>query len=191
MDAYRVPPGEPIARLDGASVLVRRGVPLPRLCVLCGGRKKLNDRAMSFEETGGGMAGPVWLVVAVVLVRALHRELSRDVVPPAPLEYSCCTPCELRARDASQLGRGLLIAAGVGVLGAATAGFNDAPVLGVGILLVTIVGVWLAHRKLMKGRRLSARVRGTEVALKGIHGDMVQALLLVRLAPADADVPAA
>lgn len=187
---YRVPPGEPTARLEGASVLVPLGLPLPRLCVLCGGRKKLNDRAMSFQDASGGIVvGPIWLVAAAVLLRAVHSELERDVVLPPPLEYSCCTPCELRARDARQLGGGLLVGAGVGALGAATAGFNGAPFLGVGILLATIAAVCFTHRKFIRGRIFSARLEGKEVALTGVHGDAVQALLVARLAATDADVP--
>jgi len=190
VDAYRVPSGEPIARLEGASVVVPLGLPLPRLCVLCGGQKKLNDRAMSLQEASGGfVVGPIWLVAAAVLLRAVHNELERKVVPPGPLEYSCCTPCELRARDARQLGSGLWVGAGVGALGAATAGFNGAPFLGVGILLATSAGVWFAYRRFIRGRSFSVRLQGKEVVLTGVHGDAVQSLLVSRLAPTDADVP--
>jgi hypothetical protein len=186
-DAYRVQPGEAVGRLDGSSVVVRVGAPLPRVCVLCGGRKKLNDRELRFDQSSGGMvAGPIWLVAAVVVLREVHRELEKDVPPPAPLHYSACTPCELRARDARQLQPAIMIGGGVGVLGAMTAGLNGAPILGVLLLLVSAAGAWLAYQTLISGRRFSASLRDDGVALRGIHGDAVQALLAVRLPGTDA-----
>jgi len=186
-DPYRAPPGESMARLDGDFVVIRDGVALPRLCVLCGGRKKLNDRQVRFDEPSGGMTvGPVWLLAAVALLRVVHRELEKSTPARLPLQYTCCSPCERRARDAEQLHAPLGIAGLVGALGAATAGFNGAPVLGVGILFITVVAVWVAYRKLVRGRNFSVRRRLDGVALGGIHGDAVQALLALRI---DAQAP--
>jgi hypothetical protein len=182
LDAYRALPGEAVARLDGSSVIVRLGTPLPRLCVLCGGRKKLNDRELRLDEPSGHMmGGPFWLIAIVAVLREVHRELEKDVPPPAPLQYSCCTPCELRARDARQLQPAVIIGALVGLLGATTAGLNGAPVLGVSLVLITLVASWLGYRKLVRGRQFSARLRKDGVALRGIHGNAIQALLTVRL----------
>ena len=180
-DAYRTAPGEALALLDGKDLVVRPGAALPRVCLLCGKRKKLNDRELRFENRGGGLVvGPVWLVLAVTIIGALHREVTKDVPVPPPLAYTCCTPCERRATDARQLTPAIWLGFGILVLGAATAGFNGAPILGVAILVIAAVGAWLAHRTFLRGRSFSARLRENGVALRGIHGDAAQAMLVTR-----------
>jgi hypothetical protein len=127
----------------------------------------------------------------LAFAKAIRDELNKDAPVPPPLAYSCCSACERRAKDAGQLAPAIWIGFGIGVLGAATAGFNGAPALGVAILMVACAGAWLAHRKLLS-RNFSARLREGGVALSGIHPDAAQALLAVRIvAPAGERVPVA
>jgi len=139
------------------------------------------QRALRFEHPRGTvMVGPVWLVLAAVVLSALARQADRAKPLHAPMPYWVCKPCELRARDSRQLRPAVVIGAAVGVLGAATAGFNGFPALGVGILVTSLAGGWWLYRRFCRGPGFSFRGRDDGVALTGVHGDFVLAVLAMR-----------
>lgn len=127
------------------------------------------------------MYGPVWLVLIISVFGLLHRELNKDVPPPAPFEYWSCEPCEQRGMDARHITTGLTIGGGVALLGAVTAGLNGAPIVALVIVLLAGGVLWLLYRKLVSGKRFAVRLRKDGVALRGLHRDAVDELLKARL----------
>jgi hypothetical protein len=111
----------------------------------------------------------------------LEKVRRRHEVVPPPLLYHCCKACEARATDARHSQPFVVIGAVVGLLGAATAGFNGAPLLGVVIAIATCAIAAVVYRRLVVGRRFSARPRSDGIVVAGVHGSVAQALLAVRL----------
>jgi len=175
-----------VGRLDGAYVVVAHSRPLPRVCVLCGARKKLRLRAVSFDPSanGGLMVGPVWVLVAGALLEAAQRTLNGP--PPPPFEYWSCEPCERHGMNVRHVTSGLKIGVGVALLATATAGFNGAPIVAAVIFALSAAVLGFAWRKYGRGHRFAIDLRQDGVGLRDLHPAAADEILKARLPDVDA-----
>lgn len=117
------------ARVVEAELHVRSGGRLPRICIVCGTKKSLVEETHAHEWRPG--AAPL-LRVFGILGQAVEGSLART----AHLTYSTCKACARRARDQQDIMKGVIFAALVVLLVAATVGLNGYPIPGAAIVVV-------------------------------------------------------
>jgi hypothetical protein len=178
-DTYRARADAPIASMRGRLLIVKDGSTLPRICVLCGGRKKLRERRFALRrQSSFFVAGPAPLVLFLALLFSVSNAMART----ATLTLSTCTPCELRARDRAHAVPFVVIGALVGLFATATAGFNGHPWVAAFIALATAVALVVAFRivRRIPAWRLVAVGDDGGVALAGFHPAAIDAILLTQ-----------
>ncbi len=134
-EPYRTPSAAgSLVTVDGKELHVPDGGRLPRVCVLCGATRRLQEEAHALEWKPAG--GLVFLLLGP-LGRVAHDTLRRT----ARVTYSTCQPCVSRSRNRRDLVNGLALGVGIVLLAAATIGLNGAPFWGVGIGIVGVGGL--------------------------------------------------
>jgi len=173
MDAYRVALSATSgAAMDGADLVVPRGIELPRLCAKCGATKKLARLAHPFASVpvvlyaAFFLASPIFFVILYV---ALRRQAS--------VTLSLCKACERTTLDAKALRR-LTVVGGLALfIGVLTAAFNGATITAA---IISLAGALIAIPAMRYARRRdlwAAYIGPRHVILRGVHPAAAQATI--------------
>ena len=164
---YGAPQGQPMAHVDGVSVVVANGSGMPPVCLKCGNAQGIQWRDANFRYV------PPWARFFGWLIQALVVKKSRFSLP-------LCTPCNATWKKwtiilaLSWIPGLLVLFLGLG-LGSIDDGLGAAVTM-VG-LLVMVVGLVVAA--VLRNRRTiwAGKIDKTHTWLRGVHAVATQALV--------------
>ncbi len=174
---------EPVtaATLHPSGILIRWGAKLPRVCLACGAKKRLQFKERLGEENIHPFVygNPVAALAGNLLVLLIRLLSARRKAVNLP--HWLCGKCEARMRESTSMNLAFLIGPFAAILLGMTVGFASVPVWGAIAGLVTFACIVLVARLSARGDGVSiVAIESDGVVLKGLTKRAATVVLAVR-----------
>lgn len=154
----------------GKQIVLGKNAKLPRVCVGCGTADGVRFKAQDFSWF------PRWVLLLVPLIGIFVMFVVTRVTARARIAIPRCAKCKRGAQLAADLQGPVAIVVVVALIGAATAAFNGAPVLGAIALVIGLVTFAFAIYWIGRYAVWTSHIDRDLVTLGGIHETVLERL---------------